>query len=243
VTALVAGVDGCRAGWVCVLRQADPPFEAQAFLAKSFDEILRHPAAPSVIAIDIPIGFPERIAGAGRDCDCAVRRVLGRRASSVFAPPARAALRETDFRQACAAALAASDPPRQISKQMFHLFRKVCEVDGVMTPDLQARVFECHPEAAFWAMNGRAPLHEPKKLRGRIHAPGLEARRTLLAEQGFSKTFLEATHVPRKEGGPDDLLDACACSWTAARIHRGGAMRFPASPPLDAKGLRMEILA
>jgi predicted RNase H-like nuclease len=40
-----------------------------------------------------------------------------------------------------------------------------------------------------------------------------------------------------------DFLDACACAWTAARIVRGEATRFPDAPPLDAKGLRMEILA
>jgi hypothetical protein len=95
--------------------------EERAFLARRFGDILNHPAKPSVIAVDIPIGFPERITGLGRECDGAARKVLGKRASSVFAPPARAVLSETDYRRACAAALATSDPPRQISKQMFHL--------------------------------------------------------------------------------------------------------------------------
>ena len=134
MTAIVAGADGCRAGWVCVLRQVEPPFEERAFLARSFDEILTHPAAPSIIAVDIPIGFPERITGNGRECDCAVRQVLGKRASSVFAPPARAVLSETDYRRACAAALATTDPPRQISKQMFHLFAKTREVMAPSPP-------------------------------------------------------------------------------------------------------------
>ena len=61
MTAIVAGVDGCRAGWVCVMRQVKPPFEERAFLARRFGDILNHPAKPSVIAVDIPIGFPERI--------------------------------------------------------------------------------------------------------------------------------------------------------------------------------------
>jgi predicted RNase H-like nuclease len=175
VTAIVAGVDGCRAGWVCVLRRVKPSFEERAFLARSFNEILTHPAAPSIIAVDIPIGFPERITNAGRECDCAAREVLGKRASSVFAPPARAVLSETDYRRACAAALATSNPPRKISKQMFHLFAKIREVDRAITP--QTRVFECHPEATFWAMNERTPLAEPKKLRNRLCAAGLEKRR------------------------------------------------------------------
>jgi predicted RNase H-like nuclease len=236
VTVIVAGVDGCRAGWVCVLRRVEPPFEERAFLARSFDEILTHPAAPSVIAVDIPIGFPERITDNGRECDCAARQVLGKRASSVFAPPARAVLSETDYRRACVAALATSDPPRQISKQMFHLFAKIREVDGAITP--QTRVFECHPEAAFWAMNERTPLAEPKK-----HAAGFEKRRALLIMHGFSESFLREARFPRSQAGSDDILDACACAWTAARIFRGGAICFPADVPVDAKGLRMAIFA
>ena len=187
MTATVAGVDGCRAGWVCVLRQVEPPFAECAFLASCFDDVLSHPAAPSVIAVDIPIGFPERITGAGRECDFSVRKLLGKRGSSVFAPPARVVLSETDYRRACAVALATSDPARQISKQMFHLFAKIREVDGAITP--QACVFECHPEAAFWAMNECTPLAEPKKLRSRLHAAGLEKRQALLIAHGFSEIF------------------------------------------------------
>ncbi len=241
MTAIVAGVDGCRAGWVCVLRRSEPPFEEQAFLATRFEDILNHPAKPSVVAVDIPIGFPERITGAGRDCDCAARRVLGKRASSVFAPPARAVLSETDYARACRAALAASDPPRQISKQMFHLFAKIREVDGAITP--VDSVFECHPEAAFFAMNERAPLSEPKKLRGRLHEAGLEQRRSLRIRHGFSEALLREARFRRSQAGCDDLLDACACSWTAARILRGDAICFPPEPPSDARGLPMAIFA
>lgn len=241
MTATVAGVDGCRAGWVCVLRRAEPPFEERGFLASTFDDVLNHPAAPSVIAVDIPIGFPERITGAGRDCDCSVRKVLGKRAPSVFAPPARAVLSETDYRRACAAALATSDPPHQISKQMFHLFAKICEVDGAITP--QAPVFECHPEAAFWAMNERTPLAEPKKLRNRPHEAGLKKRQALLIMHGFEDSFLRNARFPRSQAGCDDVLDACACAWTAARIFRREAISFPAQVPVDARGLRMAIFA
>ncbi len=239
MTVVVAGVDGCRSGWVCVLRRVEPPFEESVFLARRFDDVLNHPAKPSVIAIDIPIGFPERLTGAGRECDCAVRRVLGKRASSVFAPPARAVLSETDYRRACAAAIATSDPPRQISKQMFHLFSKIREVDDAILA--QSPVFECHPEAAFWAMNNRAPLTEPKKLRSRPHAAGLQQRVALLKRHGFSESFLRQARFPRSQAGSDDVLDACACSWTAARIFRGEAISFPAQVPVDAKGLRMAI--
>jgi predicted RNase H-like nuclease len=242
MTTIVAGADGCRGGWFCVLRQADPPFREQAFVAKNIGGLLDHPSAPAIIAIDIPIGLPED--GASRGCDLAARRLLGPRAASVFLVPARGAFGAADYAAACAAARAASDPPRAISKQMFHLFPKIRELDGLMTPALQARVFECHPEAAFFMMNGRGILQEPKKRGGRVHGPGLDLRRRLLAAQGFSEAFLsEAMNRSGGGAGADDFLDACACAWTAARIFRGEAIRFPDTPPLDIKGLRMEILA
>jgi predicted RNase H-like nuclease len=117
------------------------------------------------------------------------------------------------------------------------------EVDLVMTPAMQTRVYECHPEAAFWAMNGQEPLSEPKKLRNRAHLPGLDHRRRLLIAHGFGEQFLRDTEFRRADATPDDVLDACACAWTAPRICRGEAIRFPPNPPIDAKGLRMEILA
>ena len=242
MSAAVAGVDGCRGGWLCVIRQADLPFEEQLLVAKTVGEILSHPRTPQAIAIDIPIGLPERVSGAERGCDSAARKVLGKRAAAVFSVPARTAVYERDYVAACAAAFAASEPPRKISKQMFHLFPKIREIDGLMTPALQSRLLECHPEVAFFLMNGRNSLHEPKKRRGRPHAPGLDYRRALLMAQGYSEDFLRSVSR-RVEAGPDDFLDACACAWTAARILRGEAIRFPETPPLDARGLRMEILA
>ncbi len=239
----VAGVDGCRGGWICVLREAEAPFHERAFLAKSIAGLRDLPGPPAVIAIDIPIGLPGRIENAGRDCDAMARKVLGKRASAVFAVPARGAIAAADYRSACNAAFAASDPPRQLSRQMFSLFPKIREVDAIVTPALQNRIYECHPEASFWAMNGRAPLREPKKMKGRPHASGLGERRALLLAQGFSSGFLRETRFRAADAGPDDLLDACACAWTAARIDKGEAIRFPPQPPLDPRGLRMEILA
>ncbi len=243
LTTTVAGVDGCRGGWICILRHIFPPYHERAFLAKSISEILDHPDAPAVIAVDIPIGLPEKAGVGGRECDVAVRVNLGRRSSAVFAVPGRAAIAEADYRRACAVAFANSEPPRQISKQMFYLFPKIREVDAILTPALQNRVYECHPEAAFWAMNGRQPLLEPKKLKNKMHIAGLDMRRVLLVEQGFSQDFLRHMTFRRGDASPDDFLDACACAYTAARIFNSDAIRFPSNVPVDARGLRMEIWA
>jgi predicted RNase H-like nuclease len=242
MNAVVAGVDGCRGGWVCVLRRVEAPFEEQTFLAKTFTGILSHPVRPAIIAIDIPIGLPAFAEGRGRACDAAARALLGPRRSSVFAVPARAAVEQIDYRAACAAAMVHSDPPRQISRQTFNLFPKIREVDSVMTPDLQHHVFECHPELAFLTMSG-GRLLSPKKMRGKANESALEERRILLRSFDFDAAFLRAKHFPALSAGADDFLDACACAWTAARIFRGEALRLPECPPLDPKGLRMEICA
>ena len=112
-----------------------------------------------------------------------------------------------------------------------------------MTPALQERVFECHPETAFWAMNGERPLELPKKVKSRPNEPGLDLRRELLKHVGFPVDTLASVTFRRAEAGPDDLLDACACCWTAGRLLAGKAYCFPADPPRDARALRQEIRA
>ena len=92
-------------------------------------------------------------------------------------------------------------------------------------------------------MNERTPLAEPKKLRNRLNSAGLEKPPGFSHHAWFFKSFLREARFPRSQAGTDDILDACACSWTAARIFRGEAICFPAQFPVDAKGLRMAIFA
>lgn len=237
----VAGVDGCPGGWLAVLKSVDEPTKVRWRILDGFAAVLALREQPALIAVDIPIGLADRAGVGGRACDVEARARLGQRQSSVFAVPARSAVLCPDYREACAVALRHSDPPRKVSKQTFNLFPKIREVDALMSSHLQARVIECHPELAFWALNGCRPLEEPKKVKSRPYAPGLALRRGLLSAAGFPITFLELRDVPATLAGPDDLLDAAACAWSAGRIAQGYGQRFPARPECDAKGLRMEV--
>ncbi len=241
--AWLAGVDGCPAGWLVVLRCLDDAVPLRVRILPKFTDMLTLLEAPVIIAVDMPIGLPERVGTGGRAGDGVARSKLGARQSSLFAVPARAAVMETDYRRACEVAQRHSDPPRKIAKQMFHLFPKIREIDALMTPALQDRVFECHPELAFWAMNGERALDLPKKVKSRPNEPGLALRRRLLAAGGFPVDTLPAPTWRASAAGPDDLLDACACCWTAGRLRAGIAHCFPSDPPLDARGLRQEIRA
>ena len=230
----VVGVDGCPGGWIAV-RWAG---SVSHHLCRSFAEVLAMDAA--VIAVDMPIGFPQ---GSGRAAEREVRQRLGERQSSVFSVPSRAAVMCEDYRQSCAANLANSDPPKKVSKQIFHIFPKMREIDALVTPQLQSRIVEVHPELAFWAMNGETPLPLPKKLKSRPHAPGLALRKALLAAAGFPLESLPPHAYRAADVGADDLIDACACAWSARRLLEGRAVTFPADPPRDARGLRMAISA
>ena len=238
----LAGIGGCPSGWIVAFARADLS-EVRVRLTPRFVEVAAAPEAPAVIAIDIPIGLPERAGYGGRAAENAVRPLLGARQSSVFSVPSRAAITAQDYRDACRIALATSEPPRKVSKQLFMLAPKIREVDAALCADatLSERVFEVHPEVAFWRLNGKQALSEPKKIKSRPYEPGLALRRQLLIKAGLPAEAVEAS--PPKGAGLDDLIDALACVAIARRIFDGVAQPFPNPPERDAFGLRMAIWA
>jgi predicted RNase H-like nuclease len=233
----LAGADGCRAGWMTVfVRPAGS--EVRARIVPHFAAIAAAPEAPAVIAVDMPIGLPARIGPGGRGPERAVRALIGRRQSSVFPVPSRDAVYAPSYPDACRIAQATSDPPRKVQKQLFLIAPKIREVDQTLRADkaLAGRVFEVHPEVAFWRLNGDRPLAYPKKVK-----PGLALRRRLLIAAGFAVAAVKAP--PPKGAKPDDLLDALACAAIARRIRAGLARSFPETPERDDYGLPMAIWA
>ncbi|BBF94657.1 DUF429 domain-containing protein [Blastochloris tepida] len=249
----LAGVDGCPGGWIAAFVRPEGG-AVRLRTVNTFAEVIEAPERPAVIAVDIPIGLPERGGRGGRAAENAVRPLLGGRQSSVFAMPSRKAVyAETAWpltaaelaaahRRASAVARATSDPPRGVAIQAFCVFAKVRELDALLhaDPALARRVFETHPEVAFWRLNGAAALAEPKKVKGRPYGPGLDLRRRLLAAGGLPDA---AMAEPPPGAGADDLLDALACALTARRLRAGLAQPFPDPPEHDAFGLPMAIWA
>jgi predicted RNase H-like nuclease len=238
----LAGVDGCAGGWIAAFVR---PSSGEVVLGMfaPFADVLAAAQRPAIVAVDMPIGLPERAGYGGRKAETLVRPLLGQRQSSVFSVPSRAAIEADDYRTACTAALATSDPPRKVSKQLFNIAPKIREVDAVLRADslLISHVFEVHPELAFWRLNGERALTEPKKVKSRCYEPGLALRRALLIAAGLPESIVNM--IPPKGAGPDDLLDALACAAIARRIHAGSAQPFPDPPDRDATGLPMAIWA
>jgi predicted RNase H-like nuclease len=238
----IAGADGCPAGWIVARRRVGEgavTVDILPRLARLFDG----EAAPQVLAVDMPIGLPEVVGQGGRGPEKVVRPLLGGRQSSVFPVPSRAAVYAAEYREACAVAVTTSDPPKKVSKQCFHLFPKIREVDGLLReqPALTPRVFEVHPEVAFWRLNGERALAEPKKVKSRPWPAGLAERRGILVGAGLPKAIVEAR--PPAGAAIDDLLDALANLMVAERILRGEARPFPDPPGRDSFGLPVAIWA
>ena len=247
----LAGVDGCPGGWiVAFVRPAGD--EVRIAVVPRFADVLAAPERAVVVAVDMPIGLPD---WGGREAEVAIRRELGTRKRSVFPVPSRKAVyaetniaaapdeRRLAHQRACAVAAATSRPPKRIPIQTFSILPKIREIDALLCADmaLVARVFEVHPELAFWRLNGERALDLPKKVRSRCHESGLALRRSLLIAAGLPAAVANAP--PPKGAGPDDLLDALACAAVARRLSAGIARPFPNRPLRDACGLPMAIWA
>jgi predicted RNase H-like nuclease len=176
------------------------------------------------IAVDMPIGLPERGA---RACDVEARRQLGPRRSSVFPAPPRTLLHERDYGVALRTKRAIDGVG--LSKQAFNLLPKIAEVDAAMTPVRQAAVVECHPELAFARLAG-GPLEWSKR------APEGALVRRELVEEVFGSL---PSGIPHGAAG-DDVLDAVALVVAARRLATGTAERL-GDRTRDSRGLVMEI--
>lgn len=232
------GIDSCRAGWLLATSDAtlrSLRFTITADLQPVFTSL---ESTDAQAAIDIPIGIPDTGA---RSVDYAARALLGSpRASSVFPVPCRPTLAASTYAEACAINRRASGAGKAVSQQLFAMLPKMRAVDALLSPALQARVRECHPEVCFAVLAGRG--------RGLVHSkktPQGEAERITLLSRFLPQLQIGAIRATVGAGADrDDIVDALVCLVTAHRIASGAATTLPhGRVPTDARGLRMEMLA
>ncbi len=216
----VLGVDGCKGGWVGA--EVGPSGVTWWFFSTAGD-FLAHPT--DVVAVDIPIGLPDR---GRRACDEQARAALPGQASSVFTAPVRAARGAATYAEAKALSVAVDG--RSLSAQCFGILPKIAEVDRALRAHPGREVIEVHPEVSFARLAGH-PL--PRKR----SAAGALARLQLLA-----KVFGELPTEAPSQASLDDCLDALACAWTGQRwLH--GLAEVLGGAEHDATGQVMRIVA
>lgn len=226
-------MDGCRAGWVGVLGRV-------VGRAVVVDEVrifgaFREAAALGcdAVAVDIPIGLPSSAVPGGRGADRGARALLGKRASSVFSTPIRGVLGCDTYREALSVMRASSEHAIGLTIQTWNIVPKIREVDEVVRAESGGIIEECHPELSFFGMAGRPMSHR------KATPEGAEERIAVLEQSGIAVATASLAGAKI-----DDVLDAHACLWTAARIALGEASCVPdpnEPAEVDACGLRMRI--
>ncbi len=244
----IAGVDGCKAGWIAAFCDADFERPPAIEVFRDFASILNDERVPAVVAVDMPIGLPDWTEGRGRGPEEAVRSMLGRLRNSVFSIPSRSAVYAIDrpvvgmdditqsHAMACEIARRTSGLQAAFSRQAFMILPKIREVDCLLrtSQKIKPRVHEMHPEVAFWSMNGERPLQFAKK------EPAGEAERVeLLRAQGIALASILAP--PPRGAKRDDQIDALAALVVAGHIAAGRGKPFPDPPGRDSHGLPIAI--
>ncbi|MGA2480780.1 MAG: DUF429 domain-containing protein, partial [Spirochaetia bacterium] len=157
---ILAGIDGCPGGWVCVVEDSARG-DLDVLILPSIADLIAITPMPHLVMIDIPIGL---LASGSRQCDLDARKLLGRpRSSSVFPAPIRPCLATESYEEACAIRMKSDN--RRMSRQAWGIIGKVREVDAFLLshPAWQARLREVHPELSFQCWNSDTPMDHGKK--------------------------------------------------------------------------------
>ena len=225
----VAGVDGCKGGWVMVQRDEEGRFKKKVF--ESLDEL----PPTGIVLIDIPIGLPD---SGRRCCDLEARENLGsKRCHSVFLDVRRPLLEMKSYEEANKCG---ENDGFKISRQLWNILPKIREVDTWIRTrtahDLILR--EGHPELSFFAAAGQPMEHKKNKREGQKER--MDALARFIIDRKMMEDWLDQT---RGSGvAKDDILDALALCRSAARLALGCHATLPANPPSDSKGLVMEMV-
>jgi len=232
---IVAGVDGCRAGWVVALAEvtADGPVVRSVTVEPLLGPLLDRVGGGEVhvVALDMPVGLST---DGPREADRATRAVLGPRRSSVFPAPVRAVLGASDHADAVARSRAACGAG--IPVQAWHLVPKIREVDDLLrgaSPEVRSAVRETHPELAF-SLLGDGPCNHPKRT--------VAGRRERLARlrPWVSDRWTAPSRTP-VGAARDDVLDALVLAVRAAQWLGSGPEASVCGGEADQYGLRMQI--
>lgn len=206
---MVAGVDGCKGGWLIVRSGAGLEAEVVTDLGPLLDDVRRGVVAAA--AVDMPMGLLD---DRPRLSDRETRAVLGPRRASVFPTPVRAVLAATTYLEACA--LSRTAYGRALSKQSWFLVERIRQLDQLVEPADQSAVVEAHPECAFARLAGRP-------LASKHHSEGRQERYRLLVRHlgpPFRRLWQRAAFPPV------DLLDAAVLTVTARHLLAGTAVHL-----------------
>lgn len=237
---MIAGVDGCRGGWVVAVSEVWPcRSKPRLHLCHDFAAVRKLTGSYEAIAVDIPMGLPRP--SERRACDLQARERLGKfgRNRVFFAPPREALDAETPkiFQRTMRRLTG-----KGVGYPVWAIVPKIKQVDQDLTPKVQGRICEFHPELVWHHLAGR--VLQPKKTKD-----GVGQRLEIILNAGVERVWIDSMTSWRKGSDRaakvklDDILDAIVGLAAAADFRNGDlSRRIPSGqPPRDQRGLRMEM--
>jgi predicted RNase H-like nuclease len=230
------GVDGCRSGWCAVIFDGR---NVRAALYNNVAELWQGNKGAGLILIDMPIGILDN--ATDRPCDYAVRKLIGRRRSSLFPMPCRATLSEATYREASQTNFEITG--RKLSKEMWNIMPKMRELDDFLAENLEARniIKETHPELCLAGLNGGTSMEYAKK---KDREKGFVERLDVLRRYNSDSSAIIEKALKehrRKDVARDDIVDALALAITASHGEEKLTV-IKSDPTCDSHGLPMQMV-
>ncbi|MCB0650670.1 MAG: DUF429 domain-containing protein [Saprospiraceae bacterium] len=201
----IAGVDGCKKGWLMIKYDNDRYTYA---VHENFTGLIGAHSDLQRIFIDIPIGLSSD--DFIRTVESSLRKELPGRQSTVFNPPCREALKFTDYESA--KSINQKTEGKSLSIQSFFISSKIKEVDDfLLKGNRQLEIYESHPELCFKYLNPPQQVLLTKKSKNE----GIKDRLAILEKYDpeISPLYHDILgNTQRKDVKKDDIVDAiCLC--------------------------------
>lgn len=208
-------------------------------LYETFEQCMKENEDANSIFVDMPIGLPENQEQAENRPEKYVRKLLPKKASSVFNVPCRQSIYESTYEKANKQNKKVIG--KGLSKQSFYISRKCKEIDVFlkMYPQFKNKIIESHPELQFSRLTKeKYPIQSSKKT-----VFGQSKRRMILSKnmKEFFHIELKMTNFFLYETYPDDILDALCLAIGARLSIQYGNKTIPKDPKIDSRGLFMKM--
>lgn len=204
----IIGIDSCPGGWVVAVSNTDYS-SISIHIISNLEELKKLYSQIILIAIDMPVHLKNN----ERMVDVNARKILGKRASTIFSAPVEEALNTNTYEEASLVNFKITG--KKLSKQSHNLFPKIKEVQNFMKQNNEIKIFESHPELAFMALNDGKIIVSKKKT-----IEGFNQRLNLLKKVFPNFSFLVVRSTIKKSlANDDDILDALVTLGVGIKIY------------------------
>ena len=198
---LIIGIDGCKSGWFAVWQNQDEAIETAIFQSMNNLKDFFIKSNQLIIGIDMPVILSEVMP---READQLARKLLGKKASSIFTAPTPEMLEQPNYEKA--SLVSKKLIGKSMSLQSWYLFPKIKDVQTVLH-------------------------HENIIIESKKTAEGFEIRKSLLDKHFLNFNFDSIRNKYQKKDVMDnDILDALVVLWSTKRIVNNQASYLPEKP-------------